>query len=60
MSDTVKNIIMAIVFILSVVLIFVGQKNIGYMGLLIEIIGLAGIVGVLFTYNKKYKIKEYR
>lgn len=55
MSDTVKNIIMAIVFILSVVLIFVGQKNIGYMGLLIEIIGLAGIVGVLFTYNKKYK-----
>ena len=55
MNNTVKNIILAIVFIISVVLIFVGQKNIGYTGLFTELIGLIGIIGVIFTYNKRYK-----
>lgn len=55
MNNTIKNIVMGLVFILSIVLIFVGQRNIGYTGLVVELIGLAGIIGTLFVYNRRYK-----
>lgn len=55
MNRSVQNILLAVVFVFSIVIIFIGQKNIGYMGLLIEIIGLVGLIGVLFMYNRRYK-----
>lgn len=55
MNRSVQNILLAVVFVFSIVIIFICQKNIGYMGLLIEIIGLVGLIGVLFMYNRRYK-----
>lgn len=55
MSDITKNLMLIAIFIISMVLIFVGQKNIGYVGLATELIGLAGLLAVLFIYNRRYK-----
>lgn len=44
-----------LVFIGSMALIVTGQRNIGPAGLLIMIIGLAGILILLYLYNKKFQ-----
>lgn len=44
-----------LVFIVSMALIITGQRNIGPTGLLIMIIGLAGILSLLYLYNKKFQ-----
>ena len=46
---------MLVVFIVCLVLIIVGQKNIRAMGLAMELIGLIGLLVLLFLYNRKYK-----
>ena len=43
------------IFIASVALIIIGQKNIGPQGLLTMLAGLAGLIGLLAFYNHKYK-----
>ncbi|MGX8852815.1 DUF6903 family protein [Amedibacillus sp. YH-ame10] len=55
MNTITKNVLMVIIFIISIVLIFIGQKNVGYTGLMVELLGLAGILGILHTYNRRYK-----
>ena len=55
MNDRTKNLILIVIFIVSMALIFIGQKNIGYMGLATEIVGLAGLLAVLYVYNRRYK-----
>ena len=55
MSNVIRNIIMLVVFIVSLALIVVGQKNISAMGLAMELIGLVGLLTLLFLYNRKYK-----
>ena len=52
MDGKTKIIIMVVVFM---ALIFIGQKNVGYTGLATELVGLAGLIGVIYTYNKGYK-----
>ena len=58
MNERTKKIITAIVviviFVVCIGLIIVGQRNIGPKGLLTEIVGLAGLVGLLAFYNSKY------
>lgn len=44
-----------VLFIISVALVFIGQRNVGYAGLTAELIGLAGLLVVLFLYNRKFK-----
>ncbi len=44
-----------LVFIVSMALIIAGQRSIGPTGLLIMIIGLAGILALLYLYNKKFQ-----
>lgn len=44
-----------IIFIVSIVLIVAGQRNIGPVGLLIMLAGLCGILFLLYRYNKKYQ-----
>lgn len=48
------RIIYLLIFIASMVLIVTGQRNIGYTGLLTMLVGLAGILVLLYLYNKKY------
>ncbi len=55
MSNIIRNIIMLVVFIVCLVLIIVGQKNISAMGLAMELIGRIGLLVLLFLYNRKYK-----
>ncbi len=44
-KQVLVGIIVAVIFIASVALIIIGQKN----------IGLAGLIGLLAFYNHKYK-----
>ena len=57
MNERTKKIITAIVviviFVVCIGLIIVGQRNIGPKGLLTEIVGLAGLVGLLAFYNSR-------
>ena len=50
MDGKTKITIMVVVFIVSMALIFIG-----YTGLATELVGLAGLIGVIYTYNKGYK-----
>ncbi|MCH4207697.1 MAG: hypothetical protein LKF79_05635 [Solobacterium sp.] len=44
-----------VLFLVSLILVFIGQRNIGYPGLLMELIGLLGMLMVLNLYNRKFK-----
>lgn len=44
-----------LVFIVSMAFIITGQRQIGPAGLLIMIVGLAGILVLLYLYNKKFQ-----
>ncbi|MEH7306108.1 DUF6903 family protein [Neobacillus drentensis] len=51
------NIIVVIkiaVFIICLALIIIGQKTAGKLELGIMLIGLAGLLGLLYDYNRKY------
>ncbi len=50
-----KRLLYLLIFIASIVLIIAGQRNIGPIGLLVMLVGLAGILILLFLYNKKYQ-----
>ena len=55
MNNTVRNLIMGIVFIVCLALIIIGQRNISVTGLVMEIVGLIGLLTLLFVYNRRYK-----
>lgn len=55
MNEKIRNLIMVIVFVVCLVLIIIGQKNIGVPGLIMELVGLVGLLTLLFIYNNKYK-----
>ena len=59
MSETAKKIVTAlvvlVVFIISLSLVVIGQKNVGAAGLGGMFLGLAGLVALLWFYNRKNK-----
>lgn len=55
MSNMSKNIIAIVAFVVSFALVCIGQSQIGYAGLAMELVGLAGLLVLLYLYNKKYK-----
>lgn len=59
MNEYTKKILMgilaAIVFVVCIVLVIVGQKSIGPAGLLTMLVGLAGLLVLLGIYNRQYK-----
>ncbi len=46
---------MFIVFIVCLALIIIGQKNISASGLVMELVGLVGLLTLLFIYNRRYQ-----
>lgn len=54
MGKALKSILIAVIFVICVALIIVGQKSIGAAGLLTMVAGLAGLLALLFVYNRKY------
>nr|WP_315104225.1 hypothetical protein [uncultured Catonella sp.] len=55
MREKIVSLILILCFILSVSLIMTGQKNISAAGFTQEIIGLIGLLAILFVYNRKYR-----
>ena len=51
----VIRLLYLLIFIVSIVLIVTGQRNIGPAGLLTMLVGLAGILVLLYLYNRKYQ-----
>ena len=59
MSDAVKKvlktILIVIVFIISLLCVILGQQHTGPIGLLVMIVGLAGLIFLLWLYNRNYR-----
>ena len=55
MNNAVRNIIMIIVLVVCLALIIIGQRNISVSGLVMELVGLVGLLTLLFVYNHRYK-----
>lgn len=55
MNKWVKIILYILVFCVCLALVIIGQKTIGVKHLLLQLIGLAGILAMLYGYNKKYQ-----
>ena len=51
----VRGILVLAVCGVCVALVVVGQRNIGPSGLLTQLVGLAGLVFLLWLYNRQYK-----
>lgn len=51
----ILRILYLIVFIGSMALLVIGQKTVGPSHLLMMLVGLAGILSLLYLYNKKYQ-----
>jgi len=54
-----KNIILTILFFVSLLLVIKGNSITGYFGLSIMFIGMAGVIFELYIYNKKYQWFKY-
>ena len=52
MGKVIKNVILLVV---CLGLVIIGQRNISLTGLSMELIGLVGLLVLLFLYNRKYK-----
>ena len=50
-----KIIVMLVIFVICIALVIIGQRNIGPSGLGLMILGLAGLVSLLWIYNRQYK-----
>ncbi|MFC0417465.1 DUF6903 family protein [Cytobacillus solani] len=54
MKANILVIIKMIVFIICLALIIIGQKTAGKLELGMMLIGLAGLLALLYDYNRKY------
>ena len=59
MNEFTKKIIIGIVifvvFVVCVALVVAGQRNIGPSGIFTQMAGLAGLIILLWLYNRQYK-----
>ena len=55
MGKVIKNVILLVVFVVCLGLVIIGQRNISLTWLSMELIGLVGLLVLLFLYNRKYK-----
>ncbi|MBL4954664.1 hypothetical protein RCG24_18740 [Neobacillus sp. OS1-32] len=54
MKDKILVVIKLVVFVLSLALIIIGQKTVGKPELGLMLLGLSGLLGLLYDYNRKY------
>ncbi len=52
---TLMVILKLILFVVFLTMIITGQKTVGYKNLVQMLIGLAGLLVLLYSYNKKYQ-----
>ena len=51
----VIGLIVAVIFVVCMTLVIVGQRNIEVSGLAMQMTGLVGILVLLYLYNRKYQ-----
>ena len=54
-SNIIKTILSLIAFIVCVALVVIGQKTVGIPHLMLEIVGVIGIMILIYLYNRKYQ-----
>lgn len=54
-TNVVKYIVMAVLFVVFLGMIIVGQKEVSLANLGLELLGLAGLLAELYIYNRQYK-----
>lgn len=54
-SNIIKTILSLIAFIVCVALVVIGQKKVGIPNLMMEIVGVIGIMILIYLYNRKYQ-----
>ncbi|WP_455675224.1 DUF6903 family protein [Pradoshia sp.] len=54
MKAKLAILVKAALFIFCLALIIIGQKTVGKLELGLMLIGLAGLLGLLYDYNRKY------
>lgn len=54
MKDKIKMVLKIVFFLLCLFLIIYGQKTVGKMYLLIQLVGLAGLLFLVWNYNRKF------
>lgn len=55
MNKTLFTILKIIIFVVCMSLIIWGQRTTGYINLAAQFVGLAGLLGLLYHYNKAYR-----
>ena len=55
MNRTTQSILMATLFVVSLAMVIIGQREVGYVNLGIQVVGLIGILLVIHLYNKRFK-----
>ena len=49
------GVLAAIVFVVCLALVIIGQRNLGPQGLVTQLVGLAGLLILLWLYNRQFK-----
>lgn len=55
MVSKIKGIGIGILFVIFVYMVVWGQKTIGLTYLGVQLLGVAGLLGLLYLYNRKYR-----
>ncbi len=55
MKKIIIGILVAVIFVACIALVVVGQRNVGLHGLGMELLGLAGLLFLLWLYNHQFK-----
>lgn len=59
-TSTVEKIVMIVLFVIFLAMIIIAQKTVSMKNLGIEIVGLIGLLTLLFYYNRKHKQGEMK
>lgn len=54
-KNIARNIILTIIFLVGIVMQFIGHRIESYTGLFVQVVSLAVLILVLFLYNRRYK-----
>lgn len=54
-NKTLSLIVKLLLFVVCVGLIVWGQRTVGYLYLGAQLVGLGGLLGLLYVYNKSYR-----
>jgi len=55
MNGILKAAINIVLFIAFMTMVVLGQRNIGYVGLSVMMVGLVGLLTQLWAYNRHYR-----